>query len=207
MRDSSENAGDPSNGYEAAAPEFMRRRERSGIGVALVRAWARSLSRGGTILDLGCGSGVPIAEALIDEGFAICGVDASPTLAAAFRRRFPHAHVACETVEDSSFFDRRFDGVIAVGLMFLLAADVQRATIHKVAKALNAGGRFLFTSPVQACTWTDVLTGRESLSLGAEEYRAVLSDAGFTLLDEHEDEGGNHYYDARLSGESEPVAV
>ena len=191
-------AGDPSNGYEAVAHEFMRRREESNIGVAMVRTWARSLPRGGAVLDLGCGGGVPVSEALTEEGFVVHGIDASPTLAAAFRRRFPHAHLACEAIEHSRFFDRTFDGVIAVGLMFLLPADVQRATIQKVGMALNAGGRFLFTSPAQKCTWADVLTGRLSRSLGADEYKAVLSDAGLTLTGEHEDECGNHYYDTCL---------
>lgn len=191
---------DPANGYEAAALEFMRRREPSSVGVATVRTWARSLRHGGALLDLGCGSGVPIAEALHHDGFAIHGIDASPTLAAAFRHRFPHAPLACEAIEGSRFFDRRFDGVIAIGVIFLLPAAVQRATINKVAGALNVGGWLLFTAPAELCTWTDVLTNRPSLSLGVEEYRAMLPDAGLVLVGEYEDEGGNHYYDSLLSG-------
>ena len=120
-------AGDPSNGY----PEFILRREQSSTGVAMVRTWARSLPRGGAILDLGCGAGVPISEALTNEGFVVYGIDASPTLASTFHRRFPRAHLACEAIEHSRFFDLTFDGVIAVGLMFLLPAEAQRATIHK----------------------------------------------------------------------------
>ncbi len=187
---------DPSNGYETVASEFMRRRERSGIGVTSVRTWARSLPPGASILDLGCGHGVPISMGLMRDGFVIHGVDASASLATVFARRFPHAHVACESVEDSRFFGLTFDGVLAIGLMFLLSAEVQRDLIRKIALALNPGGRFLFTSPAELCTWTDVLTGRQSLSLGAEEYRTVLRDAGLTLLGEHEDEGDNHYYEA-----------
>jgi SAM-dependent methyltransferase len=187
---------DPSNGYEAVASEFVERREQSNIGVATVRMWARSLPSGASILDLGCGHGVPISMALMNDGFVIYGVDASPSLTAAFRHRFTHAHVACEAVEDSPFFGRTFDGIVAVGLMFLLPAEVQRDLIRKVALALNSGGRFLFTCPAQACTWTDVLTGRQSLSLGAEEYKAVLSVVGLTRVAEYVDEGDNHYYGA-----------
>ena len=61
---------------------------------------------------------------------------------------------------------------------------------------LRTGGSFLFTAPVEACTWTDALTGRESLSLGADTYRRLLGDAGLVIVDEHVDEGGNHYYQA-----------
>ncbi|MEX2179552.1 MAG: class I SAM-dependent methyltransferase [Gemmatimonadaceae bacterium] len=177
----------------------MRRRELSNIGVAAVRLWARGLSPGGAILDLGCGSGVPIATALNNDGFAVYGIDASASLTASFRRRLPHAHVACEAVEDSRFFGRTFDGVIAVGLLFLLPPELQRHLIRKVGAALNPDGRFLFTSPAQVCAWTDVLTGRESHSLGAEEYKAALREAGLMLVGEYQDEGQNHYYDTRHS--------
>ncbi len=186
---------DPSNGYEAVATELIAGRQQSGIGVATVRAWGRSLPQGASILDLGCGFGVPISQALINDGFVIYGVDASSSLITEFRRRFPDVNVACEAVEDSRFFDRTFDGVIAVGLLFLMSEDSQRDLIRRVGLALNSGGRFLFTSPAQFCTWTDMLTGRESLSLGADAYKAIIADAGLTLVGEHSDEGDSHYYD------------
>ncbi len=186
---------DPSNGYEGVATEFIAGRQQSGVGVATVRAWGRSLPRGATILDLACGFGVPNSQALIDDGFVIYGVDASPRLITEFRRRFPDVNVACEAVEDSRFFDRTFDGVIAVGLLFLLSEDSQRDLIRRVGLALNSGGRFLFTSPAQCCTWTDILTGRESLSLGADSYKAIIAGARLNLVGEHSDEGDNHYYD------------
>lgn len=188
---------DPSNGYEAVAAEFMDRRGRADIGAAVVREWARSLAPDAVILDLGCGHGLPISRALIRDGFEIFGIDASPSLTDAFRRRLPGAHVACETVEESDFFGRTFDGIIAIGLLFLLRGDVQRALIRKVAGALNPGGRFLFSAPIPSCTWTDMLTGRPSWSLGAEEYVALLADAGLALIGGHRDRAGNHYYDAR----------
>ena len=186
---------DPSNGYEAVATELIAVRQQSRIGLARIHVWGRSLPQGASILDLGCGFGVPISQALINDGFVIYGVDASPSLIAEFRRRFPDVNVACEAVEDSRFFDRTFDGVIAVGLLFLMSEDSQRNLIRRVGLALNSGGRFLFTSPAQSCTWTDILTGRESLSLGADAYKAIIADAGLTLVGEDSDEGDNHYYD------------
>ena len=66
--------------------------------------------------------------------------------------------------------------------------------IRQVAPALNDGGQFLFTAPTQACTWSDVLTGQTSISLGAEAYRQTLAATGLTLVDTFIDEGANHYY-------------
>ena len=78
------------------------------------------------VLDLGCGTGVPISQALIDHGFNVYGVDASPSMVAAFRCRFPKIPVECAAVQDSDFFGLTFDRVIAWGLFFLLEAEVQR---------------------------------------------------------------------------------
>jgi len=129
---------DKSNGYEEAAEVFMSSRNPC-IGAATVREWSQTLAPGSSILDLGCGNGVPISQVLIEVGLTVYGVDASAKLIAAFRKRFPHAHAECSAVEDSEFFRRTFDGVVAWGLMFLLPADVQGAVIRKVAGALNSG--------------------------------------------------------------------
>jgi SAM-dependent methyltransferase len=189
---------DSSNGYEHIAQHFLagRGRAANAIGAAEVRAWARSLPPGATVLDLGSGSGLPLTNVLIDEGLTVYGVDASPTLVAAFRTNLPGVAVACESVEESSFFDRPFDAVLAWGLWFLLPQATQLDLLRRVADVLRPGGRLLFTAPAQACTWRDVMTGEESRSLGAEVYRARLTDLGFPTVREYDDEGENHYYDA-----------
>jgi len=116
-------------------------------------------------------------------------------MVAAFRRRLPQASVACEAVEDSPFFGRTFDGILAWGVVFLLPAASQRALFGRIRSALNPEGSFLFTSPARPSTWADALTGRQSMSLGSEVYRDVLSNAGLVVVREHLDEGGNHYYE------------
>jgi SAM-dependent methyltransferase len=189
-------ASDPSNGYEDAALLFLERRRRSNIGAATVRTWCRSLLPGAAVLDLGCGSGVPISQTVVDEGIAVYGVDSSPTLCAAFQRNFPGAHVACESVEESAFFNKGFDGVVAWGLTFLLPAESQLELVRRVARTLSSRGRFLFTAPTQVCTWTDVLTGRTSQSVGDAAYRSAFDASGLSLVAEYVDEGENHYYDA-----------
>ena len=54
---------DKSNGYEALAEPFMRIRNRH-IGPTTALEGSRSLASGISIIDIGCGAGVPISELL-----------------------------------------------------------------------------------------------------------------------------------------------
>lgn len=189
----------PSNGYEGVAQEFLARRgsgRSTGVGVKEVRRWAQSLPRGAAVIDVGCGPGFPITEVLVAEGLNVYGVDAAPSFVEAFRRNLPNTPVACEAVQESRFFGRTFDAVLAWGLMFLLTAEDQRRLIQKFAEILAPGGRLLFTSVAKPAVWNDAMTGLESRSLGAEEYRRLLGAAGLSVSNEYEDEGENHYFDA-----------
>src|SRR3974390_391031 len=187
---------DRSNGYEGIAAEFISVRSTT-IGVKRVREWAKALPPGAAVVDLGCGPGLPITEVLVAEGLRVYGVDAAPSFVEAFRCNLPNTPIACEAIQDSKFFDRTFDGVLAWGLMFLLLPEDQRRLIQRIADILVPGGRLLFTSPAKIGFGNDMMTGLETRSLGAEEYRRLLSAVGLSVARQYEDEDGgrNHYFD------------
>lgn len=189
---------DKSNGYERIAPIFIsgRGQNHTGVGARVVAEWSRLLPPQATILDLGCGPGVPISETLLKSGFRVYGVDASASMVAAFQTSFPGTPVQCAAVEDSDFFNRRFDAVVAWGLMFLLDAETQRRLIAKAAAVLRSGRRMLFTAPREVCSWQDAMTEQTSVSLGLDEYRTALEGSGMELVRTELDEGRNHYYSA-----------
>lgn len=70
---------------------FIKSRGRvvHGIGVSSVRGWAKTLQPGSEVLDLGCGTGIPVSKILIDESMMVYGVDASPSMAKNFPTEFP----------------------------------------------------------------------------------------------------------------------
>lgn len=184
---------DPSNGYESSATRFLSRRDAT-VGAATVASWADGLVAGNRLLDLGCGAGGSYTPCLLDRGLQLFAIDASPRLLKAYQQRYPSVTTACEPAEASSFFNRDFHGVIAIGLIFLLQPATQLSVLSKMAKSLTAGGRLLFSSPYQICAWNDLLTGRQSRSLGRSEYQSALKDQGLSLVAEYTDEGGSHYF-------------
>ena len=193
---------DESNGYEGIADIYINGRGRAvnGIGASTARAWAKTFKKGSVILDVGCGTGIPVTKILLEAGLNAYAVDASPKMVADFRQNFPHVPVARESIERSTFFNRTFDGIISVGLIFLLSEETQRAVIPKMAAALNPGGKLLFTACFEKTEWNDAMTEQGSRSLGGDEYRALISAAGLSIGEEFVDEGGNYYFSGIRSG-------
>lgn len=185
---------DPSNGWEAVAREFISIASRD-IGAATIMSWCRFLAPGQAVLDVGCGFGGSYTKGLLEQGIEVYGIDAAETLILEHQKRSPQALVRCEPAEVSSLFNREFDGVLSVGLIFLLPREQQRMVLEKMAASVKAGGRLLFSSPCQMCDWHDLLTGQKSVSLGREMYIKILQRHGLKLFAEYTDEGENHYFD------------
>ncbi len=190
----SESRIDCSNGWDAIACKFISIATWD-IGASTVANWANYLKPGQSVVDVGCGFGGTYTQLLLDNGIRVFGIDPSKTLIREHQKRFPDVVVRCESAEQSSFFDDKFDGVLSVGLIFLLSPDDQISVLQKMAAALKEGGKLLFTSPYQVCEWDDLLTGNKSHSLGRERYTNILKKHGLNLVNEYSDEGQNHYFD------------
>lgn len=185
---------DKSNGWEAVAEQLISNRNPK-IGASIIRQWATSFEPGSSILDLGCGTGEPVTRILLENGLTIYGIDASPTLLGEYRKRFPYLSSSCEAAQESVFFNKKFDGIVAIGLLFLLSKENQCIIIKKVADALKPQGRFLFTAPYQVHSWKDNWTGYTSLSLGRKAYKLEFAKHGLILVNEYTDEGENHHFE------------
>ncbi|MGI8508733.1 MAG: class I SAM-dependent methyltransferase [Gemmatimonadaceae bacterium] len=75
------------------------------VGLPDVNAFTRSLAPCSRVLDLGCGTGMPISQFLIQRGFDVFGIDSSARMIESFRANCPKAHVECARLEDSDFFN------------------------------------------------------------------------------------------------------
>ena len=166
-------------------------------GLSEVQALANSLPRGASVLDVGCGTGIPLTRFLVEDGFDVVGVDSSPKMLEQFRVNLPHTPAICERIQSCDFHGRVFDAALSWGVIFHLPYDEQRQTFAKMADVLKPGGQFLFTSgdkdgDIEGAPMNGVPFHYYSFSI--EGYREVLRDYGFTLIDTHADRGQNTYY-------------
>ncbi|HYN46890.1 MAG TPA: class I SAM-dependent methyltransferase [Allosphingosinicella sp.] len=138
------------------------------------------LPAGGSILDIGCGMGEPVARYLIERGFAVTGIDSSPALIAMARERFGGQEWIVADMRELDL-GRRFDGVIAWHSLFHLSPDDQRVMFARLAAHAMPGAPLLFTSGPEHGETLGEWMGEPlyHASLDPHEYRALLAESGF----------------------------
>ncbi|MGR3515122.1 MAG: class I SAM-dependent DNA methyltransferase [Paracoccaceae bacterium] len=160
--------------YDRQAEAFDAERSRAFFEARWLARFGDGLPRGGRVLDLGCGTGEPISAWLINEGFALTGVDFSQNMLAIARGRWPDGDWREGDMRALSL-DERFDGIIAWHSFFHLTPSEQRAALPKIAEHLRPGGRLLVTIGPKA--------GEETGTVGGEPvYHASLSPAEYAML-------------------------
>ena len=125
---------------------------------------------GGTVVDLGCGSGI-LAERMVDAGFDVLGVDISPAMIELAQQRVPSAAFTCESWLRAEL--PPCVAVAAVGECFNYRFDP--GLFRRVHGALAPGGVLLFdaagpgrvpgTGPLRTFVdggdWTVLMTAEE----------------------------------------------
>lgn len=151
------------------------------------RAWidrfAALLDDGATVLDIGCGSGEPIAVSLAGRGHQVVGVDSSPEMIDLFRANLPD-HVAEVADMRSLRLDRAFGGLIAWDSFFHLAPDQQRLMFPVFRDHARTGAPLMFTSGPAAGEAIGALDGEPlyHASLDPDEYRLLLGGNEFDVV-------------------------
>lgn len=147
--------------------------------------FAGAMTANGAILDLGCGSGQPVAEWLIAQGFRLTGVDTSPSLITRCRTAFPEHEWRLEDMRGLDL-GRRFDGVLAWFSSFHLTAAAQAGMAAVYARHLRPGGVLMFISGpergVAIATWMGEPLFHASQD--PSEYRADLEACGLVDIKE-----------------------
>jgi len=169
--------------YEKVADEFDKARGRTLFERGYLDAVASRVEPGAEILDLGCGGGEPIARYFIERGFNVTGVDASPSLLAMCRRRFPDMSWVEHDMRTLDL-GRRFDAILAWNSFFHLRKDDQRAMFAVFERHAGPSALLLFTSGPREDEAIGSMFGHElyHASLGPDEYRRLLAGHRFGVI-------------------------
>lgn len=169
--------------YERHAHAFDRQRSKHLFERSWIDRFAGQLAEGSSVLDLGCGSGEPIAASLLVRGMKVTGIDSSPTLIDLCRERLPSGDWQVADMRELTL-GRTFDGILAWHSFFHLTPDVQRAMFPLFAAHAVGGTMLMFTSGTSEGVAIGTFEGEPlyHASLSPEEYGRLLAENGFELL-------------------------
>ena len=115
-------------------------------GIPELQSLIATLPYGATVLDVGCGNGLPLTKKLLDAGYNVIGVDSSSRMLERFTMNCPGTRFICSPIQSANLQGLMFDAAVAWGVLFHLPHDEQRKATAKIASVLKPGGLFLFTA-------------------------------------------------------------
>jgi 2-polyprenyl-3-methyl-5-hydroxy-6-metoxy-1,4-benzoquinol methylase len=159
---------------------FKRRHPQATMEAAWLARFTQGLPPGAEVLDLGCGTGQPIAQWLVQQGLAVTGVDSASAMLAHARRLQP-AQRWVQADMRTLHLGRRFAAVLAWDSFFHLAPEDQQLMFATFEAHASPGAMLMFTSGPAAGEAIGDFEGEPLFhaSLSPEAYRALLDAHGF----------------------------
>ena len=189
--------------YERKASDWIESRARTKL---IEKRWLDRLLAllppAGAVLDIGCGAAEPMAAYLINLGHPVTGVDSSPAMIDACRKRFPGEEWIVSDMRTLAL-QRTFRGILAWDSLFHLCYDDQRQMFPIFRAHAAPAAALMFTSGPKHGEAIGEFGGEPlyHASLDPAEYRSLLDQNGFRVVShvaEDPDCGGHTIWLAQL---------
>jgi predicted TPR repeat methyltransferase len=138
------------------------------------------------MLDLGCGSGFPIADFFLQNGIKVTGVDAAAAMIEAAAKQFPESRWEVADMRSLSL-GRKFGAIIAWDSFFHLNFAEQEKMFPIFRAHLAHPGVLVFTSGPERGEAIGDMNGNPLFhaSLAPQEYRRLLEKNGMEAVSFH----------------------
>lgn len=138
-----------------------------------------------SILELGCGPGIPILRSLLDQGAQVVANDISGKHIEMAKGYCPEAKLIPGDMTTLTFEPESFHGAISFYTLFHLPRSKIKAMLAKIYRWLKPGGVFVFnlaTIDEEEVHGEFLGYGMFWSSYGVDKHRELLKEVGFDLL-------------------------
>lgn len=146
-----------------------------------------------TILDIGCGTGIPLTRELVSAGAKVIGLDISTKMIEQAKNNVPGASFILGDILTTPL-EAKFDGILAWDSLFHIPLRKQEQAIKKVVNLLKVNGVFLFTAGGGPGEVVGEMFGTEFYysSLAGEIYENILKNHDCQVLINEIDDPSSH---------------
>lgn len=147
--------------------------------------FSRLIDRGKTVLDVGCGDGLPADRYLVGHGLAVNGIDVSTRLIDLARKNVPEGFYEVKDMVKLQEGEYCVDGVVSLRAMLHLPRDKYHGLLKNFASFMPRGGALLLAMQSDEPGSAEHGAGGSAGSRrsdGAAGNAELLEDAGFAVL-------------------------
>lgn len=149
-----------------------------------------------TILDIGCGAGVPIDKYLIEKGHQIIGIDISSKQVDIARKNVPQGKFEVKDMSDLKENGFNVDAIVSFYTIFHIPREKHEELLKKINSFLPAGGLILISMGASEWEGMEEFHGTKMFwsHFGPEKNKELVVNAGFKILfDEIDLSGGEKH--------------
>ncbi|MBS0236149.1 MAG: class I SAM-dependent methyltransferase [Proteobacteria bacterium] len=188
--------------YDNIAEGFAKMRDSFNTEQKYLDALIHYIPERAHILDVGCGSGFPIADYLIKKHFHVTGIDGSQELLNIAKKKCPKMRGLCGDIRTIEF-NETVDAIVEWWCLFHLPKADHELMIARFEKWLKPGGILEFTSGDSEYEETDSNMLNQELdfySLSPIVYEQHLKKYGFEILLKESDQEHHLVWIVRKQG-------
>lgn len=171
-------------GYDTISYDYREDDAGEGGYAPWIAGLRERVPRGGSVLDLGCGCGVPVSRALSRAGYAVTGVDFSEVQIERARSLVPEATFVVGDITRVEFEAESFDAAACLFALIHVPLAEQPALLARIAGWLRLGGTLLITTGHTAWTGSEAEWHGAPMwwsHADAATYREWLTQAGLRI--------------------------
>jgi ubiquinone/menaquinone biosynthesis C-methylase UbiE len=180
-------------GYNQCAKDYLDNRDLF-KNLKYLDGLISKLSPGSKILDLGCGSGIPIDKYLLEKDFEVTGVDISEEQINLAKKNLPKGDFFVGDMSEIDFPASSFNAVVSFYAIFHLPKEEHLSVLKNIFNILKPGGYLLIT--MGSNDWEGTEKDFHGVKMfwshyGREKNLELVKSAGFNILNEEIDTSGN----------------
>jgi cyclopropane fatty-acyl-phospholipid synthase-like methyltransferase len=183
-------------GYNKAADTYASHRDQF-ESLKYLEIFSTFVKKGRTILDVGCGAGKPVDAYLIEQGFAVNGIDLSERMIELAKKNVPQAFYEVKDMTELKEGEYCVDGIVSFYAIFHTQKEKHQELLKKFASFMPNGGYMLLT--MGAGDWEGSEENFHGTQMfwshfGAEKNTELVKAAGFEIvLNEIDTSGGEKH--------------
>lgn len=180
-------------GYNKVAENYSSERDQFKNNKYLEQL-VKLLKPGAVVLDIGCGSGVPVDKYLVDKGFKVIGFDISEKQIELAKVNVSQATFEVKDMSELKEGEYKVDVVVSFYAIFHTLREKHQDLFKKINAFLPQGGYILVT--MGAGEYEGLEENFHGTKMwwshyGAEKNKEIVENAGFKILLDEIDTGGN----------------